>query len=220
MLCFGEGSIKGRIKNVLKFKKPTVAVSVVAIVLCIAIAVVCVANPKDNEDELLQENENIGITINNEQINNKEIYSVGEPMYLDLKLSINPSAVESLEISDNKVNILSNNNPTFYGVITHTEAMTGEEFFKHWNDYGLVDVNPFDTSRYSNVKINYVCEDTNSFDAKYTLYYFDDELMLLGFVYQDENNNDIVNCISEIKNDGCKQKIISNSQAIKIAYEK
>lgn len=220
MLCFGEGSIKGRIKNVLKFKKPTVAVSVVVIVLCLSIAAVCVANPKDNEDELLQENENIGITINNEQINNKEIYSVGEPMYLDLKLSINPSAVESLEISDNNVNVLSNNNPTFYGVITHTEAMTGEEFFKHWNDYDLVDVNPFDTSRYSNVEIKYVCEDTNSFDAKYTLYYFDDELMLLGFVYQDENNNDIVNCISEIKNGGNKQKIISNSQAIKIAYEK
>lgn len=220
MLCFGEGSIKGRIKNVLKFKKPTVTVSVIAIILCIAVGIVCVANPKDNNDELAQENENIGLTINNEPMNNKKIYPVGDPIYLDLKSSIDPSAVETLEITDNKINVLSNNNPTFYGVITHTEEMTGAEFFKYWNDYGLAEVNPFDTGIYSNVEIKYVCEDTNSFDAKYTLYYFDDELMMLGFVYQGEDNNDIVKCISEIKNIGYKQKIISKSEAIKIAYEK
>lgn len=220
MLCFGEGSIKGRIKNVLKFKKPTVAVSVIAIILCIAVGIVCVANPKDNNDELAQENENIGLTINNEPMNNKKIYPVGDPIYLDLKSSIDPSAVETLEITDNKINVLSSNNPTFYGVVTRSETMSGAEFFKYWNDYGLAEVNPFDTGIYSNVEIKYVCEDTNSFDAKYTLYYFDDELMMLGFVYQGEDNNDIVKCISEIKNIGYKQKIISKSEAIKIAYEK
>ena len=220
VLCFGEGSVKSRIKNVLKFKKPTIIISIIAIVLCIAVGVVCIANPRANNDELIQESENISNTIITEPINNKEIYSVGDPVYLALEQSFNPTAVESLEITENKVNIISNNNPAFYGIVTNSETMTGGEFFKHWNDYGLVDVNPFDTSRYNNVEIKCICEDINSYDTKYTLYYFDDELMLLGFVYQDENNNDIVNCISEIKNGGNKQKIISNSQAIKIAYEK
>lgn len=219
MLCFGEGSIKSRIKNVLKFKKPTVTVSVIAIILCIAVGIVCVANPMDNNDELIQENENTADLISNEPINDKETYSVGEPMYLALEQSFNPSAVEALEITENKVNVLSNSSSTFYGVVTHTETMSGTEFFKHWNDYGLVDVNPFDTSRYNTVDIKYICEDTNSYNAEYTLYYFDDELMLLGFVYQGENNNDIIKCISEIKNDGYKQKIISKAEAIKIAYE-
>lgn len=49
-LCFGEGSAKGRIKNILKYKKPALIASIIAIILCIAIAVVCVANPKDKND--------------------------------------------------------------------------------------------------------------------------------------------------------------------------
>jgi len=47
-LCFGEGSAKSRIQNVLKYKKPTVIISVIAIILCIAVAAVCLANPKEN----------------------------------------------------------------------------------------------------------------------------------------------------------------------------
>lgn len=43
-LCFGEGSIKGRIKNILKYKKPGVFVSVLAMVICIAVALICVDN--------------------------------------------------------------------------------------------------------------------------------------------------------------------------------
>lgn len=48
-LCFGEDSAKSRIKNILKYKKPAVIISVIAIILCVAISVVCIANPKDNE---------------------------------------------------------------------------------------------------------------------------------------------------------------------------
>lgn len=45
-LCFGEGSVKSRIKNVLKFKKPRLAVSIIAVLLCGLVLVSCAANPK------------------------------------------------------------------------------------------------------------------------------------------------------------------------------
>ncbi|MDE6412396.1 MAG: M56 family metallopeptidase [Eubacterium sp.] len=44
-LCFVEGSAKSRIKNILKYKKPAILVSIVAIILCIAVTVVCITNP-------------------------------------------------------------------------------------------------------------------------------------------------------------------------------
>lgn len=44
-LCFSENSVKSRIKNILKFKKPKFAVSAVVLVLCLAVIVGCAANP-------------------------------------------------------------------------------------------------------------------------------------------------------------------------------
>lgn len=52
-LCFVEGSAKSRIKNVLKYKKPAVIVSIIAIILCIAVTVVCIANPTHNVGDAL-----------------------------------------------------------------------------------------------------------------------------------------------------------------------
>lgn len=223
-LCFGEGSAKSRIKNVLKYRKPAVAVSIIAIILCIAVTIVCIANPIDNKEKELIKNQNTNDIINTNPTepvneNNENIFSVGKPVFLDLKQSFNPSVIESIEIKQNKVNIITNNN-VFYGIVTRTENIKGSEFFKYWNDFGLSDVSPFDTSIYNNIEIKYICEDINSYDAKYSLYYFDNELMLIGFVYQDESDNDILSGISEIENGIYKQQIISQSKAIKIAYEK
>lgn len=56
-LCFGENNVKSRIKNVLKFKKPAVVVSVITIIICIAVFVACISNPKTAEDTpILSEN--------------------------------------------------------------------------------------------------------------------------------------------------------------------
>ena len=50
-LAFGEGDTGSRIKNVLRYKKPAVILVVVAIVLCLAIAVFMLGNPrKESED--------------------------------------------------------------------------------------------------------------------------------------------------------------------------
>lgn len=48
-LCFGEENIKQRIKNILKFKKPEIGLSVIFAVLCVGIIVFCCANPADRE---------------------------------------------------------------------------------------------------------------------------------------------------------------------------
>lgn len=52
-LSFGESSVKSRIKNALKFKKPRFWVSIVAVILCVATVAACAANPKKQGEELL-----------------------------------------------------------------------------------------------------------------------------------------------------------------------
>jgi beta-lactamase regulating signal transducer with metallopeptidase domain len=43
--AFGEIGVKERIRNILKFKKPGVLLTVAAVILCLAAAAVCAANP-------------------------------------------------------------------------------------------------------------------------------------------------------------------------------
>ena len=51
-LAFGENSPKERIQNILKYKKPTLAVIIAALVLCIVVAVICIASPKRETDTI------------------------------------------------------------------------------------------------------------------------------------------------------------------------
>lgn len=44
-LAFGEGGVKKRIKNALNWKKPRTWVTVIAIIVCIVVIIVCAANP-------------------------------------------------------------------------------------------------------------------------------------------------------------------------------
>ena len=46
-LCFIENDAKSRIKNILKFKKPKKAVSIISIILCLTVLSACVSNPVD-----------------------------------------------------------------------------------------------------------------------------------------------------------------------------
>lgn len=50
-LAFGEGETGSRIRNILKYKKPTMVVSVVVIAVCIIAAVFLLANPKKEVTE-------------------------------------------------------------------------------------------------------------------------------------------------------------------------
>lgn len=48
-LCFGEGSVKGRIKNILSFKKPKTLISIFTVILCVTVLIVCAANPRERD---------------------------------------------------------------------------------------------------------------------------------------------------------------------------
>lgn len=52
-ICFGEGSVKSRIKNILKFKKPTVAVTILTVLLCLFVLAACATNPKTAPNNLI-----------------------------------------------------------------------------------------------------------------------------------------------------------------------
>lgn len=51
-LAFGETGIKGRIKNILKYKKPRVYVSVISVMLCAAVLIACASNPNIVNDAI------------------------------------------------------------------------------------------------------------------------------------------------------------------------
>ncbi len=46
-LAFGESGVKGRIKNALNWKKPRTWVTIIAILVCVVVIVVCAANPRE-----------------------------------------------------------------------------------------------------------------------------------------------------------------------------
>lgn len=48
-LAFGETGVKGRIRNVLRWQKPKVWITVTALILCLAVLIACAANPAKNE---------------------------------------------------------------------------------------------------------------------------------------------------------------------------
>ncbi len=62
-LCFGEVSVKRRIKNILKWKKPAMAVTVVSMILCIAVFVVCACDPVEKKTPALTESKSETVEI-------------------------------------------------------------------------------------------------------------------------------------------------------------
>lgn len=72
-LAFGEGDTKGRIKNVLKWEKPTVWVIISAVFFCAVVMMICALNPKVEK------------TLAPEPFGNS--YSVEEVVYADGRFS-------------------------------------------------------------------------------------------------------------------------------------
>lgn len=66
-LAFGEGDTKGRIKNLARWKKPTLMITLTAALVCIVVILVCVFNPKEKETDFNPEEAVIVGTIPSEQ---------------------------------------------------------------------------------------------------------------------------------------------------------
>ena len=74
-LAFGEGDTSSRIKNVLRYKKPAVILVAVAVILCLAVAVFLLGNPKKRSEDTVY----YGIVkaSNNENIEQKVVFVPG-----------------------------------------------------------------------------------------------------------------------------------------------
>lgn len=77
-LAFGEGNTKSRIKNVLKWKKPRVWISAVAVVFCVVAIAWCVGNPNVDAQANNEGNDILGEDIQNSN-EDAESADSGEP---------------------------------------------------------------------------------------------------------------------------------------------
>lgn len=200
----------------------TIIISVVIVIcLCIAVTFAVFAVKSINGKKSANENNTSDTVTVTETESNPNALSVGEPLYLDEKQSVNPNAVEGIEIVDDKVTLYNKDLPDFNGVVTNTEHISGDDFFDYCNSFDLTDISPIDFTLYQDIKIDSVSEENADADCKYKVYYLDNEPSLLGFVYQGNDGKDMVWCISDIENPAVyKAALISKDKATKIALQK
>lgn len=72
-LAFGETDVKKRIRNVLRWKKPTLVITVFAVLICGGVLIACAANPKTENKEMLSASSE-GQMHGNESYNRKQAY--------------------------------------------------------------------------------------------------------------------------------------------------
>ena len=197
----------------------TIIISVVT-VICLCIAVAFAVKSINGKNSANENNTSDTVTVT-ETESKPNALPVGEPLYLDEKQSMNPNAVESIEIVDGKVTLYNKDLPDFNGVVTNTEHISGDDFFDYCNSFDLTDISPIDFTLYQDIKIDSIAEENADVDCKYKVYYLDNEPSLLGFVYQGNDGKDMVWCISDIENPAVyKSSLISKDKATKIALQK
>ncbi|WP_177920337.1 hypothetical protein [uncultured Eubacterium sp.] len=197
----------------------TIIISVI-IVICLCMAVGFAVKSVNGKKSSNENNISDTVTVTETESNTNAL-PVGEPLYLDEKQSMNPNAVEGIEIVDDKVTLYNKDLPDFNGVVTNTEHISGDDFFDYCNSFDLTDISPIDFTLYQDIKIDSITEDNGNSDCKYKVYYLDNEPSLLGFVYQGNDGKDMVWCISDIENPTVyKAALISEDKATKIALQK
>lgn len=204
----------------MKRSKVIMIIISVVIVICLCVAVTFAVKSVNGKKSTNENNTSDTVTVT-ETESNPNALPVGEPLYLDEKQSMNPNAVESIEIVDGKVTLYNKDLPDFNGVVTNTEHISGDDFFDYCNSFDLTDVSPIDFTLYQDIKIDSIAEENTDLDCKYKVYYLDNEPSLLGFVYQGNDGKDMVWCISDIENPAVyKSSLISKDKATNIALQK
>lgn len=197
----------------------TIIISVI-IVICLCVAVTFATKSINGKKSANENNTSDTVTVT-ETESNPNALPVGEPLYLDEKQSMNPNAVEGIEIVDDKVTLHNKDLPDFNGVVTNTEHISGDDFYDYCNSFDLTDISPIDFTLYQDIKIDSIAEENADADCKYKVYYLDNEPSLLGFFYQGNDGKDMVWCISDIENPAVyKAALISKDKATNIALQK
>ncbi|QHA01445.1 DUF5301 domain-containing protein [Dehalobacter restrictus] len=106
-LAFGEGDIKGRIKNIMSFKKPAVWIVITAVIACIAVMLLLLANPAKSLElpdaasvlsmdmEQFDEYETLGIVTITDSSNVETVLSALSGARKTLRQSVNDYPVQN-----------------------------------------------------------------------------------------------------------------------------
>lgn len=91
-IAFGETDVKGRIKNVLNYKKPAFWIICISVIACIAVAVCFLTNPKEDKknSEVV-----FGTYVKNDATEDPMLYWSGLTIYEDGTFTYSPSVISS-----------------------------------------------------------------------------------------------------------------------------
>lgn len=211
-------------KNTLKTQKAKIITAIITLSICIFIAVVCITtiNNKRQNEKAQAESTTYSQTTDETTNNNTDKYSeLGNILYLDLSKSFDPDNVQKVYIESDRADVIFSDQSVFYGYAKSSENYTPDTFKDYLERCNLSEVNPIDLSQFSNITVTYNREENDDFGKnKFAVIQLDSIPSLLGYVYQDENENDLIWCLRNINNDTEYPSKISRDEAINIALKK
>lgn len=138
-IAFGETGVKGRIKNVLHYKKPAFWIVLVSLLLCSAVAVCFLTNPR----EKAVENEVSTDIVNEEQSDSEESFGqedsqepVEEPVAQ--KKECKPPAMYLQDALSSSINFFEVTSLTYNW--TQKELAPGADAWEAWDENNTIDV--------------------------------------------------------------------------------
>ncbi len=192
-LAFGETDVKSRVKNIIKYKKPTVIISVVSILLCILAAISFLTDPLYNRiidindsslnitllDNVSEIHCNLSIIDDNDEVNKmiKQLY--------DIKVSRKEISKSRDENRDKtySIGLKYDNDYMTYVNISH-------DYSSLWIDNGVKPTYSYKINNVSHIKE--ICNELFK-DNSYTNHSYSDIVGLLkkydnGYTYEDLTN--------------------------------
>lgn len=159
-LSFGEGGIRERVKNVLKFRKYPKGVSLFVVALCATIIVACAANPKIN-------------VVPKDVKDLYGSYAIEKPIYMNPLSSFTYIGVKNFyNISENSLIIVDQEKIEELSVTYEKSEVKEEEFNSSFLiDYGIPDISTY------KIRNQYTLIDINGYSF-HRIYEMDDEIWL------------------------------------------
>lgn len=174
-VCFGEGAVKSRIKNVLKFKKPRLAVSIVAVLLCGFVLVSCAANPKIAP-------KNLTGSVYADISADYKAYAIGDCIGMSGGFSgiLDGGGYAYISDRDIIVSRLTANehfNELYKSGTSMTAEITKDDLEQYFEDNGIIPMNgegDFEVPDFNNGQIIYYYDAVHSSTPSYSVYVLDD----------------------------------------------
>ncbi len=200
-LCFGEGSVKSRIKNILKYKKPTMTVTIIAVVLCSLVLVSCAANPKIAP-------KNLTGSVDADISADYKAYAIGDCIGMPGGFSgiLDGGGYAYISDRDIIVSRLTANehfNELYKLGTSMTEEITKSDLEQHFVNGYIIPMNGegyFEVPDFNNGQIIYYYDAVHSSTPSYSVYVFDDVPYMIEYAeryfkltYDEAENEKLIN---------------------------